>query len=268
MSPTPRPPGAPMQFGFLPSPPPLPRIVARAMACCALVQRVEVEPPPGALVDEETLAGTNDLLQLSLEWLASHGMDAELLAAERAALEAATGTLDAASRERFADAGEAAAVIAWALRSAELPGFDVDADAAAIAHALGWLGDGGATLAMRARLRSREDLGAALDAISAVHWRLRARTEPADAAAATPELDPGSGTVSMARWQPDRYAWPEGMTPLALAPDGDLALAGRSIAAATPQQLLAGLRRMRERHRAILWLLGQQRDWDAIDLSL
>ncbi|MCU0759401.1 MAG: DUF4272 domain-containing protein [Steroidobacteraceae bacterium] len=250
--------GQPLQFGFLPSPPPLPRIVARAMACCALAQRVEVEPPAGEPLDAPTLQGTDELLQLSRDWLAGHAMDAELSTAERAALAAATGTLDAAARERFADAGEGAAVIAWALRCADLPSFDADADAAAIAASLGWLAEAGTTLGSRARLRSRDELGAALDAIGAVHWRLRARTAPAADA----------GTVSMARWQPDRFAWPEGMTPLALASDGDLALDGGPIAAASPQQLLAGLRRLRARHRAILWLLGQQRDWDAIELSL
>ena len=31
---------------------------------------------------------------------------------------------------------------------------------------------------------------------------------------------------------------------------------------------IAALRRIRERHRATLWLLGQARDWDAIDLNL
>jgi hypothetical protein len=251
--------GQPLQFGFLPSPPPLPRMVARAMACCALAQRVELEPPAGEAVDAATRAGSDELLQLSLEWLGRHGMEAELSATEHAALAAATGSLDPDARERFADAGEGAAVIAWALRCAALPPFDADADAAAIAASLGWLAESGTTLGSRARLRSREELGAALDAIGAVHWRLRARAEPAAGV--------GAGVVSMARWQPDRFAWPEDMTPLELAPDGDLALDGQPIAAVTDPQLLAGLRRLQARHRAILWLLGQQRDWDAIELS-
>ena len=72
----------------------------------------------------------------------------------------------------------------------------------------------------------------------------------------------------MARWAVGRYAWPEGVAPLEIAPDGDLALGGRPIAAASPPELLSALRRIRERHRATLWLLGQARDWDAIDLSL
>jgi hypothetical protein len=257
MSHPPRPPASNLQFGFLPSPPPLARIVARAMTCCALAQRTEIEPPRGAVIDEETRAGIQDLLELSLEWLERQAVAAEASAAESAALQAAAGTLEPQARERFAEAGEAAAVIAWALRRAPLPAFDADADAAAIAAALGWLADAGAALSTSARLRSREELGSYLDAVSAVHWRLRN-------AIATPDGD----AVSMARWAADRYAWPEDVAPLGIAPNGDLALGGGPIAAASPPELLSALRRIRERHRATLWLLGQARDWDAIDLSL
>ena len=123
----------------------------------------------------------------------------------------------------------------------------------------GWLDEAGATLATTARLRSREEHGTYLDAVSAVHWRLRARIDPESAA---------TGAVSMARWQVERFAWPEDVTPLALAEDGDLALDGQPVTAAPPAALLAALRRIRERHRATLWLLGQARDWDAIDLNL
>lgn len=272
-------------FGFLPSPPPLPRIVARAMVCCALVQRVEIEPPAGA--EPVVLEGTDDLIDLSLEWLERHGMATEISATEREFLGARAGTLEPAARERHASAGEAAATLAWALRCAPLPGFDVDADAAEVAAALGWLSDGGATLGTRALLREREQVGAYLDTISAAHWRLRERTRPegprtidlrpdgdaaeGDATGATapdPTTTTLGTTVSMERWQPGRYDWPEGVTPLALATDGDMALGGRSLADAAPLELYAALRRVRERHRATLWLLGQQRDWDEILLNL
>lgn len=259
MSTPPRRPDAPMSFGFLPSPPPLPRIAARALACCALVQRAEIEPPAGEALDADARAGIDDLIELSLDWLQRQAMADELRPAERAALEAKAGELPADSREHYADAGEGAAVIAWALRRAPLPGFDVDADAAAVAAALGWLDEAGTRLATTARLRSREELGSYLDAISAVHWRLRARIDPDS---------PATGTVSMTRWQVGRYAWPEDVTPLALAEDGDLALGDQPLGAAPPAALLAALRRTRERHRAVLWLLGQSRDWDAIDLNL
>jgi hypothetical protein len=254
-------------FGFLPSPPPLPRIAARALVFCALAQRVEIEPPPGTPLDAETLEGMNELLELSMDWLREHGFDSELTGRERAVLQQPVGTLDDALREPFEQAGEAASVIAWALRRAPLPAFDADADAATVAEALGWLDEAGATLGSSAMLRNREDVGAYLDAVSAVHWRLRQAARPAPAPGHTPA---GGATVgiSMARWHPGRYAWPEGVTPLALAPDDDLALGGRSIAEASAPALLAAWQRIQARHRATLWLLGQQRDYDAVEFNL
>jgi len=248
-------------FGFLPSPPALPRIAARALVFCALAQRVEIEPPPGTPLDAETLEGMNELLELSMEWLGRHGLAAELTGRERAVLQQPVGTLDDALRDTFAHSGEAAGVIAWALRRAPLAAFDADTDAAAVAEAFGWLDDAGAELGSTARLRSREEVGAYLDAVSAVHWRLRRQAEP------TQDGDAPSG-VSLARWHPDRYAWPEDVTPLELAPDDDLALGGRTIGMASPETLLAAWQRIRERHRATLWLLGQHRDYDAVEFTL
>jgi hypothetical protein len=131
-----------------------------------------------------------------------------------------------------------------------LPAIDVDADAIGTAEALGWLSDAGARLGTTARLRTRDTLMAALDAQAAVHWRLLERTRPARA------------SISMSRFAPDAYDWPEGVTPFELR-EGDLVLGGVPLSAATPQGLFAALRRAQERHRALLWLLGQQRNyWD------
>ena len=248
-------------FGFLPSPPTLPRIAARALIFSALAQRVEIEPPPGTPLDAETLEGMNELLELSMEWLGRHGLAAELTGRERAVLQQPVGTLDDSLREAIAHRGEAAGVLAWALRRAPLAAFDADADAAAVAEALGWLDDAGGELGSTARLRTREEVGAYLDAVSAVHWRLRRQADP-------PEDGEATTGISMARWHPDRYGWPEDVTPLALAPDDDLALGGRAIGQASPAVLLAAWQRIRERHRATLWLLGQHRDYDAVEFTL
>jgi hypothetical protein len=248
-------------FGFLPSPPTLPRIAARALVFCALAQRIEIEPPPGTPLDAETLEGMNELLELSMEWLARHGLAAEITGRERAVLQQPVGTLEAALRDAFTHSGEAAGVIAWALRRAPLAAFDADTDAAAVAEACGWLDDAGAELGSTALLRTREEIGAYLDAVSAVHWRLRRQAEP-------PQDGDAPIGVSLARWHPDRYTWPEGVTPLELAPDDDLALGGRSIDVASPGTLLAAWQRVRERHRATLWLLGQHRDYDAVEFTL
>ncbi len=228
---------------MLAAPPPLPRMAARALVACAIAQRVDLESHPDA-------GEARELIEVANDWLGEHGLVREVDPAERELLTAAPGTLTAAQLARFAPLAECAAVIAWALQRHPLPAADVDADAIAIAESLGWLDDAGVNLGMSARLRPRETVMAALDAQGALHWRLLARTRPESAA------------ISMGRFAPSAYEWPDGITPFELL-DDDLALEGVPLAAVTPQVLFGALRRAQERHRALLWLLGQQRNyWD------
>lgn len=233
----------PSVFGLLAAPPPLPRMAARALVACAIAQRVDLESHPDTREARELIEVAND-------WLGEHGLVRELDPAEQELLSTAPGALSAAQLERFAPLAECAAVIAWALQRQSLPGAEVDADAVATAESLGWLDDTGATLGTTARLRPRETIMAALDAQGALHWRLLERTRP------------GSAKISMGRFAPSSYEWPDGMTPFELLED-DLALAGVALADVRPQELFGALRRAQERHRALLWLLGQQRNyWD------
>jgi len=226
-------------FGLLASPPPLQRIAARGCVACAAAMRVDLEGH-----DDTTAAA--ELLQLAGDWLAAHGHDAELEPDEAAMLAAAPGALPTPARERFAAQAEAAAVIGWALQRCALPAFDSDADGAAVAAALGWLDTEGAELGMRARLRPREQVMALLDALGAVHWRLLEHTRHPEAA------------VSMQHFSATEHAWPPDVTPCELR-DGDLAIGGLALRELAPVQLFATLRRVQERHRAALWLLGQER---------
>jgi hypothetical protein len=231
----------PPHFGLLASPPPLQRLVARAFIACGVSMRVDLEA-------HHDHAAATQLLQLAHDWLVAHGHDAELDADEAALLAAAPGTLPTALRERYAAQAEAAAVIGWSLQRCALPPFDMDADGAAIAAALGWLDAEGAELGMRARLRPREQLMALLDALGAVHWRLLEHTRRPDTA------------VSMQRFGAAQHAWPADVAPCELR-DGDLAIDGVSLRELAPMRLFATLRRVQERHRAALWVLGQQRDY-------
>jgi hypothetical protein len=233
-------------FGLLASPPPLPRLAARGLLSCALAMRADLEAHP----DREAAAA---LIALTRDWLERQGFAAEAEAEERAALEAPPGTLDGTARERCSACGEAAALLGWALQRCDLPGFDTDADAAAVAAALGLLEPEGGELATRGRLRSRETLMDLLDAIGAVHWRLLEHTRRPDA------------QVSMQRFGAAVHRWPEGVVPCELAGD-DLAIAGRALRELDPVMLLAALRRVQERHRALLWLLGQNRAYAEVAL--
>ena len=234
------------QFGFLPAPQPLGRTVARAFVSLALVQRVELEA-------EAAAEGLQDLLDLSLEWLQQQGFAVELEDAERTALDTPLGELPAATREHFGSFAETACVIGWALRRTEVPAFDVDADGSTLADALGWLTEAGVALATAAHLRPREEVSALLDAIGAVHWRLLEHARQ-------------PSRISMQRWAATVHDWPQGMTPLDLA-DGDLALDGRPLNGLDDRSLLRALRRVGERHRAALWLLGQERAYGSVTIG-
>lgn len=233
-------------FGLLASPPPLPRIVARAQVACSLAMRADLEA-------HEDAAAAAEIIALCRHWLDAAGFAAELADDETEALAAAPGALAPPQRARFAPQAEAAAVLAWALQRAPLPAFAQDADGAATAAALGWLDGAGVELATGARLRAREQLMALLDALGAVHWRLLDHTRRPEA------------SVSMQRFAPDQHDWPADVPPCELV-DGDLGLDGQPLRQLDGSALFAALRRLQERHRALLWLLGQQRDYWSVAL--
>ncbi len=230
-------------FGFLASPPTLARTVARAAAHCAIIQRIALESSPADPSLEE-------LLTYSINWLKDNNFFKELEEAEKKLVIAPFGTLTKKIIDPYSAYAETACIIAWALRCAVIPAFDTDADAAEIALQLGWLTDAGAQLKTTAHLRDRTEISQVLDVMSVVHWRLIEHLQR-------------STKISLQSWSADIYAWPEGVTPVALIHE-DLQLEGKSIMEQSSKQLLSALRRIHERHRALLWLLGQARHYSNI----
>lgn len=236
----PRLPALAQNFGLLASPPPLAVVVARAFASCALAMRAQLDTHDDA-------AAVALIVEQARGWLTQHGFDRVLGDDESAALAAAPGELAPAMRERYALLGEAAAVLAWGLRRMPLPAPDQPCDAADAAEALGFLTDAGAALPTQARLRDREETARYADIAGALHWRIqRQMTEPAP--------------LMMRRWPSDQLAWPEDVAAAQFI-DEDLALGGKAIASLGVPELLGWLQCAAERHRAALWLLGQQRDY-------
>lgn len=236
----PRLPALAQNFGLLASPPPLAVVVARAFASCALAMRAQLDT-------HDDPAAVLLMVEQSRLWLADHGFDRVLDAEEVTALATAPGELTPAIRERYGLLGEAATVLAWGLRRLRLPAPDHSAEAADAAAALGFLGEAGATLATSARLRDRDETARYADIAGALHWRIqRQLTEP--------------GAVLMGRWRSDQLNWPDEVTPADFVLE-DLALDGRAIGLLSDSELLRWLQSTAERHRAALWLLGQQRDY-------
>lgn len=236
----PRLPAMAQNYGLLASPPPLRVVVARTFVSCALAMRAQI--------DRHADAGAAlAITMLTRAWLAEHRFDAALDAEEATALAAPPGSLDATSLERFTLLGEALGVFAWALRRQPLPPPDQAIDAADTAAALGFLHADGAALATGARLRDREATARYADIAGALHWRARNQI-----------VAPGS--IVMSRWRSDAHEWPEDVTAAQFV-DADLAAHGRAITSLGNDELLPLLQRCAERHRAALWLLGQQRDY-------
>lgn len=224
-------------FGFLPSPPPLQRIVVRGHIACAQLLRAELESHPDA-------AAAAALLTTLRDWLDAQQFSAELEDSERAALSAGIGTLAIEERERCAWQGHCAIVIAWALHGAQLSVIDPAADATDAAAHLGFFADDAAGRVTRMRLRTRDEIGGLLDVVSAASWRLeRAMREP--------------GPVSLERWKPGAYEWPPAVNAFEFAGD-ELAVGGQAVDRLAQADLWRAWRATHERHRATLWLLGQR----------
>jgi hypothetical protein len=234
-------------YGMLASPPPLQVVVARAFISCALTMRAQLE-------QHDDAAAIPALLKQAVDWLNEHGFARLLGDEETAALCCAPGALDPVLQQRYALLGEAAAVLAWALRRSSLPAPDVAVDAADIAASLGFLSDHGAALATTARLRDRDETARYADIAGALHWRIqRQMTEPAP--------------LLMHHWRSDQLAWPDAVAPAQFV-DDDLALGGMAVSALANQALLPWLLQAAERHRAALWLLGQNRDYWQVAASV
>ncbi len=231
-------------FGFLAQPPTLARIVARGWLSCALAQRAEL--------DAESDAPVTALLRATSDWLEALGLLGEAHPDERAALAAPPGVLSAADLERLGEHAEVAGVVAWALQLGCVPAVDVATDASEVAIVLGWQTAVATELQTSARLRARTELMAWLDFASAVHWRVDEQVRR------TARIDlrglDGAGQQQL-----------PAVTPLHLDDAGDLLIGGQSLADLPPAALLATLRRARARHRAALWLLGQQREFADIE---
>ena len=227
----------------LPTPAPA-RIARRALVLAALACRGELEAHAAdadARAIDATVRG----------WLVESGLLEAFEAPERLLLDpplGALGTVDAAVATAF---GEGAAVLAWSLGRCTLPAIDVDADASAVAATLGWLDPEVGPALEAARLRPRTDLLLLAEALEVAHWRL------ADGRAA-----------SLAQFAPGRVHVAADAAPLPLAPNGELLIGGVPLAEVSDAARSAAVRRIRERRRALNWLLGQAADYASLRVDV
>lgn len=208
------------------------RVARRALALATLAWRafLEREKPVGAAADAA----------IASAWLEKHGVFGEMDEPEQAL---ARGPFGSWSEQQIMNCGwsiEAAVVLAWALRLAELPAHDAQASPAQLQRALGLFAADPAALS--AELRPAAEIDGAAARLLAIASRFRefARSKDALDFIAFARNECGDGLelrgISMAH--------------------GDLAVAGEPISTALEQAVATAQSIAVERFGAADWLLG------------
>jgi hypothetical protein len=238
-----------------PSPAPA-RVARRALALCALACRSQLEPhaaDPEARAIHAALA----------PWLDAAGVDAEFEPDEARVVRTPLGALDAVDAAAAGWRGEGAATLAWSLGRWTLPDVATAVDAADVAQRLDWLADDPRAFVDGARLRPRTDLVQLAEMLEVAHWRLN-RDDGRDEGRDEGRADGGGSRVSLRAFDAGAFRWPNDAAPLAFAADGDLALDGRPLAAATGDERRRARRIVDERRRAVNWLVGAHATYSAV----
>lgn len=214
-------------------PPAIDRVARRLIVVAACAARSLAE------ADGDHLAEARGAL---LDWVEGTGAAVELEPWEATLLAAAPGGVDERDRIDGSWRTEGAAVLAWSLGLVDLPPPDQVSDPGVVFAAIG-LAAVDATEDAIGRASARAD--AAIEVLRrqllTVHWRLvehRLRPGPIDLAAVATQHSWGPLTV-------------EGL-PLV---DGDLAIGGRPVAEADPEDVGRATSIAMERHRAVNWLV-------------
>ncbi len=176
------------------------------------------------------------------DWFWSQEIGHELEDHERTILDTPLGGLDPGTVQTLGDSFDAVAVLAWALRLAEMPSHDCFIDRRYLTDAIGLFSEDAHFIVDSADLRDAIDLRAQADRIMAIHWRLREwqlRPVAVDFAKVASETWFGSMDVSN--------------VPLR---SNDLAFHARPIGNADPRLVEHSAATIVHRHRAINWLCG------------
>lgn len=150
-----------------PPPPDAPTVARRALVLAAVACR--------AFIDDEKNdpEGAGKLAKQSFDWLRGFGLDAELTDWERKVLCTEFGCLEDDDRINASWLAEGLIVLAWALKCADLPAFDVQCDPSATANALGFLQPLADTVLAKPCLRSSDELAGYNEFVYNLHWRTR-----------------------------------------------------------------------------------------------
>lgn len=220
------------------TPPTAGAVARRAQILAAVTCRGHVENNLGD-------PATEALYARIVPWLQTCNLMDALEPEERALLLTPLGELDPQQQVASMWKVEGAAVLSWALGKYPLPPHDHKVEPFKVAEALGFLWDEAAQYVRYAQLRGRTELNAYRELVHAVHGRLREAEQ-------RPQRDDLGSRI-----QP---AWLRALGLSRASPlvDGDLAIDGLPLSQVEPSLVRAVEEINHERHRAAIWLVGQQ----------
>lgn len=220
-----------------PVPPDPLRVARRAMVLSAMVCR-------GNSDDDPSNPDATALWERLKAWVERLGLDAEMEPAEKRTLYAPLGSLDEKRRVRATWEAEGIAIMAWALGRFALPRHDEEVNPYELTDSLWFLNNEAIEILRSPQLRSAEELHACREMLYAIHCRVREY------------LRVGSAR-SIAHWiEPDWLRVLGIESPL--GPREDLLIGGAEIAEADRKKVQRCEWAVCERHRAIVWLVGEE----------
>ena len=228
------------------NPPSAKRVAQRALVLASLACRGAIEPDAGNQQAEQFRTKVVD-------WLKQCGAESEVEPKESDILSSSLGKLSAEQHSTATWQAEGLAILAWALKRAELPDYEEYSDAKALADSLGWLADDGVKLVQSAELRTATEIKSLADKLFALDWRL-----------ADHQLN--KRPLNFEEFAKTAWFGPLNVEGLRFV-NGDLDVGG--VALSEANETSRGVCRLmtQQRRRAAEWLHGQTAIYSEVDLS-
>jgi Domain of unknown function (DUF4272) len=229
------------------TPPPSPVAVARrALILSAVVCRANLERYTDEEYRREAFADIH-------EWFDELALWPHLVPREEKIIRAEFGTLPRHLEIAGTWYVEGLAILAWALRRGDFPPHDRKVDAIAVTNALDFLHPDAAKLLKAPKLRSPDELQAAREWFYEVHVRLRQFLNRGGNGRLAPDVRQFIDALGLDRAE-------------VMAGDG-LAFRGKHLADADRDEVSEWEHVICERHRAVMWLEGDEEPFTEISVD-
>ncbi len=219
-----------------PASPDAQRAARRALILSAIVCRSNSDHDP---TNPDAIALWNRLKT----WIESLDVAREIEPAEKEMIYAPLGSLDNRKRTQATWHAEGLGILAWALGRFPFPKYGEKVDPYELTDSFMFLAEEAAEIVLSAELRPRAELEACRELLYAIHCRLR-------------EFQRRKEGRSIAHWIEPTWSETLGIES-PLGPTGDLRVGDVEIAGADEDKVNQYEWAVNERHRAIIWLVGE-----------